>query len=120
MSYMLFPTLFSTRSSRDVCFSLPVFPRYRDFDLLKYDAMYCSVALLCKILTSLWKFVTCSVSRYIVFKSTLMLYSSITSYHFQPIYVHMPANSRACAVLFCALTNVSNKFVLRRFPLRGL
>ena len=25
----------------------------------------------------------------------------------------------ACAELFCVLTNVSNKFVLRRFPLRG-
>jgi len=24
----------------------------------------------------------------------------------------------ACAELFCALTNVSNKFVFRRFPLR--
>ena len=45
-------TLFLTRSSRDVCFSLPVFPRlprYRDFiNLLKYDVMKC-VALLCKI-----------------------------------------------------------------------
>jgi len=103
-----------------VCFSLPVFPRYRVFvNLLKYDAMYCSVALLCKILTFLWKFVTCAVSRDFVFKSTLMLYGSITSYHFQPIHVHVPANSCACAELFCALTNVSNKFVFRRFPLRG-
>ena len=25
----------------------------------------------------------------------------------------------ACAELFCVLTNVSNKFVFRRFPLRG-
>jgi len=33
-------TLFLTRSSRDVSFSLPVFPRYRGFvNLLKYDAM---------------------------------------------------------------------------------
>jgi len=24
-----------------------------------------------------------------------------------------------CAELFCVLTNVSNKFVFRRFPLRG-
>jgi len=25
----------------------------------------------------------------------------------------------ACAELFCVLTNVKNKFVFRRFPLRG-
>jgi len=25
----------------------------------------------------------------------------------------------ACVELFCVLTNVSNKFVFRRFPLRG-
>ena len=39
----------------------------------------------------LWKFVTCSVSRDIVFKSTLMLHSSITSYHFQQILVSQSA-----------------------------
>ena len=33
----------------------------------------------------LWKFVTCSASWDIVFKSTLILYSSITSHHFQQI-----------------------------------
>jgi len=33
-------TLFLTTFSRDVCFLLPVFPRYGDLvDLLKYDAM---------------------------------------------------------------------------------
>jgi len=39
----------------------------------------------------LWKFVTCSVSWDIVFKSTLMLYNSITSYHFQQILVSQSA-----------------------------
>jgi len=39
-------TLFLTRSSRDVCLSLPVFPRYRDFvNLLKYDATQCGTSL---------------------------------------------------------------------------
>jgi len=44
--------------------------------------MRCSVALLCKTLT-----LFSSVSRDVVFKNTLMLYSSITSYHFQQTLV---------------------------------
>ena len=39
----------------------------------------------------LWKFVTCSVSRDIAFKSTPMLYRSITCYYFQQILVSQSA-----------------------------
>ena len=54
----------------------------------------------------LWQFVTCLVSRDIVFKSTRMLYSSITSYHFQQIL--MPQSAIIChEILSTALFSTS-------------
>jgi len=44
-----------------------------------------------------------------------MVTDHYTTTHNQNLYIAM----YACAELFCVLTNVSSKFVFRRFPLRG-